>query len=153
MRHLTTLIAALCLTASSTTASVTRRELQLRTGDPAHARDPQTPSADSVVQFLLLAAATDFHAHGPPDPARFHQVRIGHVMTPGGIKQYLLCGQFLPAQTGSKAKWTSFVTIKTSGYEQYIGAQATAFCQSSSIIWEKRSDLSTSLQSQIESLR
>jgi len=74
-------------------------------------------------------------------------------MTPRREKQYMLCGQFLPAQAGGKAGWTPFATIKTSGYEQWTGAQAAGFCQDSSIIWDKVGDLSSSLQSQLDSLR
>jgi hypothetical protein len=74
-------------------------------------------------------------------------------MTPSGEEQYMLCGQFLPAQEAGKAEWTPFATIKTSGYEQWIGAQAARFCQDSSVIWDKVDDLSSSLQSRLDSLR
>lgn len=111
------------------------------------------PASDSVVKFLLTAAATDFHAHRPPDPVRFRDVRMGHVMTPGGEEQYMLCGEFLPAQEGGRAEWTPFATIKTSGYEQWLGAQAAGFCQRSSVIWDDTGDLSSSLQSRLDSLR
>ena len=108
---------------------------------------------DSVVQFLLTAAATDFHTHRPPYPGRFRDVRIGHVMTPGGETQYMLCGQFLPTPDGGKAEWTAFATIKTSGYEQWTGAQAAPFCQGSSVKWDDAGDLSSALQSRLESLK
>jgi hypothetical protein len=72
-------------------------------------------------------------------------------MTPGGEPQYMLCGQFLPAQEGGKAEWIAFATIRTSGYEQWIGA--TSFCQGSSVIWDQVGDLSSSLQSRLDSLR
>jgi hypothetical protein len=108
-------------------------------------------SMDSVREFLLTSAANDFHSHRPQDPVRFRDVRIGHVMNPTGEEQYVLCGQFLPA--GSKAEWTPFATIKTSGYEQWIGAQAADFCQGSSVIWDEVGDLSSSLQSRLDSLR
>jgi hypothetical protein len=107
----------------------------------------------AVVQFLLTAAATDFHTHRPPDSVRFRDVRIGHVMTPSGEEQYMLCGQFLPAQERGKTDWTPFATIKTSGYEQWIGAQAAGFCQDSSVIWDNEGDLSSSLQGRLDSLR
>jgi hypothetical protein len=107
----------------------------------------------TVVQFLLTAAATDFHTHRPQGPVRFRDVRIGHVMTTSGEKQYRLCGQFLPAREAGKAEWTPFATIKTSGYEQYTGAQAAAFCQDSSVTWANVDDLSSSLQSRLDSLR
>lgn len=137
MRYLAVLFATLVL-AGCSKAPVTRSESQ--------------PVSPTVVQFLLTAAASDFHTHRPPDPVRFRDVRIGHVMTPSGEEQYMLCGQFLPAQTAGKAEWTPFATIKTSGYEQWIGAQAASFCQDSSVIWDK-DDLSSSLQSRLDSLR
>ena len=152
MRYLAVLFATLILAACST-APVTRSESQAVS--PTHVLTPelQKASIDSVVQFLLTAAATDFHTHRRPDPVRFRDVHIGHVMTPSGEKQYMLCGQFLPAQEEGKAEWMPFATIKTSGYEQWLGAQAAGFCQDSAIIWDKVSDLSSSLQSRLDSLR
>ena len=138
MRYLAVLFTTLVL-AGCSKAPVTRSESQ--TVSP------------TVVQFLLTAAASDFHTHRPPDPVRFRDVRIGHVMTPSGEQQYMLCGQFLPAQEAGKAEWTPFATIKTSGYEQWIGAQAARFCQGPSVIWDKVDDLSSSLQSRLDSLR
>ena len=152
MRYLAAFLATLVLTACST-APVTRIESRAVSSAQVLAPEGQKTPIDSVVQFLLTAAATDFHTHRPPDPARFRDVRIGHVRTPSGEEQYMLCGQFLPAQAGGKAEWTPFATIKTSGYEQWIGAQATAFCQGSSVIWDKVGDLSSSLQSRLDSLR
>src|SRR2546427_854316 len=89
---------------------------------------PRTQAAaiDPPVQFLLGAAAADFHAHRSPYPARFRDVRIGHVMTPDGAKQYMLCGEFLPVQEDGTAEWMPFATIKTSGYEQWLGAHAAS---------------------------
>ena len=113
----------------------------------------QTASTDSVVEFLITSAATDFHTHRPPDPVGFRDVRMGHMITPAGEKQYMLCGQFLPAQGEDKAKWTPFATIKTSGYEQFIGNQAASFCQGKSVVWDKADDLSSALQNRFDSLR
>jgi hypothetical protein len=79
-------------------------------------------------------------------------VRIGHVKTSSGEDQYLLCGHFLSTREAGNAEGTPFVTIKTSGYEQYVGAQAEAtYCQRSSVIWDE-GDLSASLQSRLDSL-
>jgi len=141
MRYLAVLFATLGLAACSR-AQVPRSESQAG-----------SPTRDAAVRFLLTAAATDFHAHRLPDPVRFRDVRIGHVMTPSGEEQYRLCGQFLPAQEGGKAEWTPFATIKTSGYEQWIGAQAAGFCQGSSLKWDQVADLASSLQSGLDSLR
>ena len=147
------LLAVLVGLAACSTAPVTRSESQAVSPTQVLAPELQKPSIDSVVQFLLAAAATDFRTHRPPDPVRFRDVRIGHVVTPSGKEQYMLCGQLLPAQEGGKAAWTPFATIKTSGYEQWIGAQAAGFCQGSSVIWDNVGDLSSSLQSRLASLR
>jgi hypothetical protein len=150
MRYLAVLLATLSLAACST-APATRSEP--RAMSPAQVLAPELlrASIDPVVQVLLTAAATDFHTH-PPSAVRFRDVRIGHVMTPGGEAQYMLCGQFLPAREGGKAEWTPFATIKTSGYEQWLGTQAAGFCQGSSVIWDRGGDLSSSLQSRLDSL-
>jgi hypothetical protein len=71
----------------------------------------------------FTSAATDFHDHRPPDPVRFRDVRVGHLTDRSGQDSYRLCGQF----QGGNAAWTPFVTIKTSGYEQYIGVQASSY--------------------------
>lgn len=152
MRYLPVLFATLVLAACST-APVTSNESGATSPTQILAPELQKASIDSVVQFLLTAAATDFHIHGPLGPLRFGDVRIGHVMTPSAGKQYRLCGQFLPAQDEGRSQWMSFVTIKTSGYEQYIGVHAAGFCQDSSVIWDKVDDLSSSLQSRLDSLR
>lgn len=139
MRCPAVLLATLALAACGT-APVTRRDSQA--------------ASPAVVQFLLTSAATDFHTHRPPDPVRFRDVRIGHVKTSSGETQYMLCGQFLPAQEAGNDEWTPFVTIKTSGYEQYIGAQAEAsYCQRPSVVWDMEGDLATLLQSRLDSLR
>ncbi|SRR6266496_3292454 len=152
MRYLAILFTTLGLAASST-APVTPGESQAVSPIQARAPELQQASIDSVAQFLLTAAATDFRTHRPRDSVRFRNVRIGHVVTPSGKERYMLCGQFLPAQEGSTAEWTPFATIKTSGYEQWIGAQAAGFCRGSSVIWDKVGDLSSSLQSRLASLR
>jgi len=109
-------------------------------------------SLSSAVEFLLTSAATDFHTHGPPSPLRFRDVRSGYVMTPEGRKQYRLCGSFSAAPESRDVEWSPFVTIQTSGYEQWLGAQAENYCTRSSVTWDK-GDLSSSLQSRLESLR
>ena len=152
MRYLVLAFVTFLLAACST-APATRRGSQAVSPTPVRDPERQGASIDSVVQFLLTAAATDFHTHRPPDPLRFREVRIGHVMAPTGDKQYMLCGEFQPAQEVGRAEWTPFATIKTSGYEQWIGAQAAGFCQGSSVIWDKGGDLSASLQSRLDSLR
>jgi len=152
MRYRALLFATLALAACSK-APATRSESQAVTPTDVRAAERQRRPMDPVVQFLLTAAATDFHTHRPPGLGGFRDVRVGHVTTPGGLEQYMLCGQFLSAQQGGKAEWTPFATIKTSGYEQMLGVQGSAFCQSPSVVWDEEDDLSSSLQGRLDSLR
>jgi hypothetical protein len=152
MRHLAILSAALILMACSTATTI-RSQSQAASSIHVPASELQKASMEPPVQFLVSAAATDFHTHRPPYPARFRDVRIGHVMTSKGEKQYILCGQFLPEQEIADAEWTPFATIKTDPYEQWIGVQASGLCQQSSIAWDEEGDLSSSLQSQLDSLQ
>jgi hypothetical protein len=109
-------------------------------------------SIGSATQLLLAEAAADLHSHDAPSGARLRNFRVGHVLTPDGAKQYMLCGEFLPAQRKGKVEWTNFATIKTSGYEQWRGAQAASLCHST-VIWDNEGDLSSSLQAQLNSMR
>ena len=152
MRYLAILFTT-CVLAACSSAPVKHSESQAGRPTQVPASELQQASRDSIVEFLITAAATDFHTHRPPHPVRFRDVRLGHVMTPSGEEQYMLCGELLPAQQGGTAAWTPFATIKTSPYEQWIGAHAAGLCQSSSVIWNKVSDLSSSLQSRLDSLR
>lgn len=154
MRYVLVLFVALVFAACGTApATGVGSPAASPTQTAAPERQTDSSSIEPVVKFLLTSAATDFHKHGPAGPLRFRDVRIGHIVQPGGEKRYLLCGQFQSAQEGSKAEWTSFATIKTSGYEQWIGGQGDEYCQRSSFILDTENDLSSSLQSQLDSLR
>lgn len=72
---------------------------------------------DSVVQFLITSAANDFRHHQPPTPVDFRKVRIGYI-TSSNERIYVLCGEFLSKENN---EWVEFTTVKTSGYEQYLG--------------------------------
>jgi hypothetical protein len=104
------------------------------------------------VQYLIESAASDFHAHGPSKPIHFRNVRFGHAKS-SDVTTYMLCGQFTADPKTDKAKWAPFVTIKTSGYEQYLGDQAASYCRRSSITWDIQKDLSSSLQDRYDSLQ
>jgi hypothetical protein len=71
----------------------------------------------------------------------------------GGEERDLLTGQFLHANASSKEEWTPFVTIKTSGYEQWIGAEAETFTRGSSVVWDTTGELSKALQDLLASLK
>lgn len=117
------------------------------------ARPAAQPVPPEVMEFLLTSAASDFHAHRPANLGPFRDVRIGHVKTPTGEDQYRMCGLYSPAAEPGTRGGTPFVTIKTSGYEQYLGAGASAaYCQDASIVWDSASDLMTRLQSRFDAL-
>ncbi|MBK7368298.1 MAG: hypothetical protein IPJ04_10425 [Candidatus Eisenbacteria bacterium] len=108
---------------------------------------------DSTVQFLLTTAATDFHEHRPPDPARFRDVRVGRVPAPGGETREFLYGQFSTEPEGDAAPWTDFVTIRTTPYEHWIGAFASEFHRNPAITWYANGDLSSGLKQKLDALR
>ncbi len=140
MRRIVALFST-CVVVACSTAPTTRSQSSLTTV-------PLNPS----VEFLLTSAATDFHIHRLPFPVRFRDVRSGYVIASDGTRQYGLCGEFVPTQESGRAEWTPFATIKTSGYEQWLGAQAESFCKRSGVTWELE-DLSSSLQSRFDALR
>ena len=117
-------------------------------------RSDAPPAPPDVVNFLLTSAATDFHTHRPPDPTRFRNVHIGHATAASGETTYLMCGEFLPMENSGAAEWTSFVTIQTSHYEQYIGTHAGAgYCDDSRVTWSREGDVSALLQDRLDALR
>ena len=139
--------------AACSTAPVARNESQTASPAPTPAAQSNNASTDHNLEYLLTSAASDFRAHRPPDPARFREVRFGHLKTAGGNETDILCGQFQPSQGGDKAEWMPFVTIKTSGYEQYLGNQANTYCRDPSAVWQSDIDLSSTLQSRLDSMR
>lgn len=110
---------------------------------------------DSVTQTLLGYAASDFRAHSGA-VAQVRNVRVGYVLTAKGQKQHLVCGEFLPAHSDGapKAEWTTFATIETHSYEQWLGGQAESWCKHSKVNWKKNvGDLSSALRSRLDSLK
>jgi hypothetical protein len=108
-------------------------------------------SSEVLVRYLIDSAAADFQAHGPSKSILFREVHVGHSVSSDGKKQYMLCGEFAPTQETGKSRWAHFVTIKTSGYEQYLGEQATSFCKGRAGEWDIPKDLSSSLQKRFDS--
>jgi hypothetical protein len=114
--------------------------------------ETQNTSLDSIVLFLLDVSAKDFHDHQPPVPVSFRNVQVRNLIGLHAENHYMICGQFLARDKQDKDEWTSFATIKTSGYEQWIGNQSLAYCQDSRSVSYKKMDLSSALKSRIDSL-
>lgn len=119
--------------------------------DSTHSSETQIASLDSIVNFLLDASAKDFYDHQPPVPIGFRNVQIKYFEE----KLYIICGEFLAKDEQNKEKWTAFATIKTStsGYEQWIGAHASTYCQNSKVISYKISDLSATFKNRFDTLK
>lgn len=109
---------------------------------------------DSIVQFLITSAATDFHTHQPPTPVDFRNVEIGYLLISNNEKQYLLCGEFLPKDKAGKNEWETFATIKTSGYEQYLGGnKPISYCQDAIKVLTSENTLTTELRNKLDELK
>ncbi|HET6554822.1 MAG TPA: hypothetical protein VFG49_14950 [Dyella sp.] len=111
---------------------------------------PGAAGPSAPTQYLIDSAAADFHAHSTPAPVQFRHVRLGHVSAADGAKQYFLCGEYAPASSAGKAAWTPFITIKTSGYENWLGDQAKSYCERPSIEWDDAGELSSVLQQRFD---
>ena len=115
--------------------------------------ETQNTSLDSIVLFLLDASAKDFHDNQPPIPVNFRNVQVRNLIGQNSENNYMICGQFLAQDKQSKDEWTSFATIKTDPYEQWIGSNALTYCQNSKAISYKINDLSSALKNRIDSLQ
>jgi hypothetical protein len=115
--------------------------------------DTHNASLDSIVHFLLDASAKDLHDHQPPTPIGFRNVKVRNLIGSNGEDHYMIIGQFLAGDKQNKDEWTSFATIKTSGYEQWIGDQSLRYGQGSKAISYKINDLSSELRIRFDSLQ
>jgi len=114
-----------------------------------------TTSSDSlnmVAAYLINACATDFHDHLPSAVVGVRSVQLGH-LSPASGKQYVLRGEFLQENKKNANEWVPFATVRTSGYEQYIGAQAKSYSYESGVQWDDVKNLSFMLKNTIDSLQ
>jgi hypothetical protein len=122
------------------------------TEPPESARSgPEKEPADCAVAFLLASAAADFGMSQAKRPSEVRNVRAGYLEEPAIIPRFILCGEFMPQSKNGTSTWTPFVTIKTSPYEQFVGSQATSFCDNPHVTWVEDA-LSAELQHRLDSL-
>lgn len=98
---------------------------------PAPGVDPDKATID----YLIDSAAADFRKH-PPQALAFRKVYFGQFDTRGKPSQYEICGEFQAMKDG-KRQWLHFVTIKTSGYEQYISDAPPSWCTREGMSWDE----------------
>jgi hypothetical protein len=138
------LLSAILLTATSSAYIKRFNSYPTSSGESLVPAIQQT-TIDSTLQYLLTSTVNDFHTQRPSDSIRFRDVHFGHNKVTSGNNLYMLCGKFHSFNRG-KPEWIPFVTIKTSGYELYIGE--TTYCQK--FIQDNKSDLSKVLQDKFD---
>lgn len=117
--------------------------------DSSEATATNHTELDSTVFYLLEASAADFIAHQSPLPTTFRHVTVKDLPEKNGDHHYMLCGEFLSATEGESNKWVTFATIKTSGYEQWIGGQSVGYCTEATAVKYPVTDLSDELQKRL----
>jgi len=140
------------LSCNNTNSSGSDQHSNAANADSIPPLEMRADSLDGIVQNLLDEATKDFNTHQPPVPLDFRDVKFKFLTNSNGEKTYLLCGQFLHEEDLSKV-WTYFVTIKTDPYEQWIGSNASTYCQDSKEIAYTKSDLAIALTSRYDSLQ
>lgn len=104
------------------------------TKDNSVATSEKETIPDTVVQFLITSASNDFRNHQLPTVVDFRNIKIGYITSPNKEKVFVLCGEFLSQE---EKDWIEFTTIKTSGYEQYLGE--TTYCRDAKIVLTDKS--------------
>src|SRR5262245_24140361 len=72
----------------------------------SHTQSRDVPT-DAPLEFLLTSAAADFHAHHPPYPTRFRDVRLGYVEASDGVPGNTCCAVPSLACRGSHGRLDS----------------------------------------------
>ena len=108
----------------------------------------KAPSTESVQDFLISSSAADFTAHEQTRQTKVKKVHLRYTENDSGERTYMLCGKFQTANQAAKREWVDFATLKTEGYEQWLGAQAAALCKNARSS-HGSPDLSAALQSKL----
>ncbi|MEI6088986.1 MAG: hypothetical protein WCR42_00890 [bacterium] len=144
---------ALVLISCNSTTDKKNVKTSGNSSDSVCVSDTQNTALDSTIHYLLDASAKDFIANQPPLPVSFRNIKVRNLVGQNSENHYMICGQFLARDKQNKEEWSSFATIKTSDYEQWIGTQSVGYCKESKAISYKISDLSSSLKRRVDSLQ
>lgn len=110
------------------------------------------PKIDSIVNYLIAASAKDFYEHQPPLPIKFRNIELRNLKGPNAEDNYLICGSFLTKENEATDTWTSFATIKTSDFEQWIGSSSESFIHDSKRVDYTTTDLTKALDQRLQLL-
>ena len=102
--------------------------------------------AGNLEVFLIESAASDFRSHIAPDGVSFRNVHVGVFRGDNGSTVNLMCGEFRAADKA--AHWEPFVTLRTEGYENWLGGAAAAYCRGPNTVLDTNRDLAAALSTQ-----
>ena len=122
------------------------------TNQPAEMEDNITVSApvsDTLKTFLVNNTVQDFYKNKQNAVVEFRNVFLK--LYEG--ETYLICGEFLMMDKEKTEKWIDFATLKTEGYELWIGGNATAYCNDAKTITTSTEDLAILLNTQLKNLQ
>ena len=104
-------------------------------------------ASDTIKTFLMNSTVQDFYKNKQNSSVEFRNVFLKLYET----ETYLICGEFLEKK--QPEKWVDFATLKTEGYELWIGGNATTYCNDAKTISSSTEDLATLLNTQLKSLQ
>ena len=70
-------------------------------------------------------------------------VYAGVIHGDNGSTMTLMCGEFRTADNATD--WEPFATLRTDGYENWLGASAAAYCRGSNTVLDTNRDLAAAL--------
>ena len=100
-------------------------------------------AAENSETFLIQSAASDFRSHVAPNGVSFRNVHAGVMRGGNGSTVNLICGEFHAADDA--AHWEPFATLRTEGYENWLGASAATYCQGPNTTLDGNRDLAAAL--------
>lgn len=104
-------------------------------------------ASDTIKTFLMNSTVQDFYKNKQNSSVEFRNVFLKLYET----ETYLICGEFLEKK--QPEKWVDFATLKTEGYELWIGGNATTYYNDAKTISSSTEDLATLLNTQLKSLQ
>ncbi|MFM9865798.1 MAG: hypothetical protein ACKVRO_19560 [Micropepsaceae bacterium] len=107
---------------------------------------PPAAVAENLEAFLIESAASDFKKHVAAEGVSFRNVHLGVFRGGNGATVNLMCGEFRTADNA--ADWEPFATLRTEGYENWLGGSAAAYCRGSNTVLDTNRDLAAALSAQ-----
>ncbi|MFZ4796981.1 MAG: hypothetical protein ACOYMA_05770 [Bacteroidia bacterium] len=110
-------------------------------------------SINAIAQSIIDISATDFYKNQKPLPIDFRNVQLRYSIKPNKEVLFILCGEFNTEENQNNIDWIHFTTIKNYDYEQWIGPSGLTYCENSTEIPYKKTDLSADLINHLNALK